>query len=48
MTVIDIDGIYGNETARLVKQYQRTNKLVIDGIVGKGTLQSLLFCSNSK
>ncbi|MBX4271768.1 peptidoglycan-binding domain-containing protein [Clostridium estertheticum] len=37
-----IDGIYGNETLRLVKQYQRSNKLVIDGIVGNGTWQSLL------
>ncbi|MBW9173873.1 peptidoglycan-binding domain-containing protein [Clostridium estertheticum] len=38
-----IDGIYGSETIRLVKQYQRSNKLVIDGIVGNGTWQSLLF-----
>lgn len=37
-----IDGIYGNETARLVKAYQQNNKLVADGIVGKGTWQSLL------
>ncbi|MFT5875987.1 MAG: peptidoglycan hydrolase-like protein with peptidoglycan-binding domain [Clostridium sp.] len=37
-----IDGIYGNETARLVKEYQRTNKLVTDGIVGKNTWKYLL------
>ncbi|MFT5875149.1 MAG: peptidoglycan hydrolase-like protein with peptidoglycan-binding domain [Clostridium sp.] len=37
-----IDGFYGNETARLVKVYQKNNKLVADGIVGKGTWQSLL------
>ncbi|MCB2313660.1 peptidoglycan-binding protein [Clostridium tagluense] len=37
-----IDGIYGNETARLVKTYQQNNKLVADGIVGKCTWQSLL------
>ncbi len=37
-----IDGIYGNETARLVTAYQQNNKLVADGIVGKGTWQSLL------
>jgi len=37
-----IDGIYGNETVTRVKEYQKTNKLVIDGIVGNGTWQSLL------
>ncbi|MBW9172491.1 peptidoglycan-binding protein [Clostridium estertheticum] len=37
-----IDGIYGSETVGLVKEYQRSNKLVIDGIVGKGTWQSFL------
>ncbi|MBW9159457.1 glucosaminidase domain-containing protein [Clostridium tagluense] len=37
-----MDGIYGNETARLVKSYQQNNKLVADGIVGKNTWQSLL------
>ena len=37
-----IDGIYGNETVRRVKEYQSSNKLVIDGIVGNGTWQSLL------
>jgi len=37
-----IDGIYGNETIGLVNQYQQSNRLVIDGIVGNGTWQSLL------
>ncbi|MBU3102320.1 peptidoglycan-binding protein, partial [Clostridium sp. DSM 17811] len=37
-----IDGIYGDETVGLVKEYQRSNSLVIDGIVGNGTWQSLL------
>ncbi|MBX4267499.1 peptidoglycan-binding protein [Clostridium estertheticum] len=37
-----INGIYASETIRLVKQYQRSNKLVIDGIVGNGTWQILL------
>lgn len=37
-----IDGIYGNETVRLVKKYQKNNKLVADGIVGKDTWQYLL------
>jgi peptidoglycan hydrolase-like protein with peptidoglycan-binding domain len=37
-----IDGIYGDETVRLVKEYQKNNKLVADGIVGKSTWQWLL------
>ncbi|MBZ9685863.1 peptidoglycan-binding protein [Clostridium estertheticum] len=37
-----IDGVYGNETVRLVKEYQKNNKLVLDGIVGIDTWQSLL------
>ncbi|MBZ9626379.1 glucosaminidase domain-containing protein [Clostridium sp. FP2] len=41
-TGASIDGIYGNETARLVKAYQQNNKLVADGIVGKNTWDRLL------
>ncbi|MBZ9626333.1 peptidoglycan-binding protein [Clostridium sp. FP2] len=41
-TGASIDGIYGNETARLVKTYQQNNKLVADGIVGKNTWDRLL------
>jgi flagellum-specific peptidoglycan hydrolase FlgJ len=37
-----IDGIYGDETVRLVTEYQKNNKLVVDGIVGKDTWQYLL------
>ena len=37
-----IDGIYGNETASLVKNYQKNNKLVADGITGKDTWNRLL------
>jgi hypothetical protein len=37
-----IDGIYGNETASLVKTYQKNNKLMADGIVGKDTWNRLL------
>jgi peptidoglycan hydrolase-like protein with peptidoglycan-binding domain len=36
-----IEGIYGNETASLVKTYQKNNKLVADGIVGKDTWHRL-------
>ena len=41
-TYAAIDGIYGDETLRLVKEYQKNNKLVVDGIVGKDTWQYLL------
>lgn len=37
-----IDGIYGNETVRLVKEYQQNNNLIADGSVGKDTWHSLL------
>ena len=37
-----MDGIYGNETARLVESYQKNNKLAADGIVGKDTWHRLL------
>ena len=41
-TYAAIDGIYGEETVRRVKSYQKTNKLAADGIVGKDTWQCLL------
>jgi peptidoglycan hydrolase-like protein with peptidoglycan-binding domain len=41
-TYAAIDGIYGDETVRHVKEYQKNNKLVADGIVGKCTWQCLL------
>jgi peptidoglycan hydrolase-like protein with peptidoglycan-binding domain len=37
-----IDGIYGDETVKLVKAYQKDNKLAAGGIVGKDTWQCLL------
>ena len=36
-----IDGIYGNQTAAAVKQYQQANNLTVDGIAGQQTLSSL-------
>jgi len=38
----DIDGYYGAETKMCVTKYQRTNKLLSDGIVGKNSWQFLL------
>ena len=36
------DGKFGSDTLKAVKQYQKTNKLDIDGVVGPKTWQSLL------
>ena len=36
------DGIWGRKTEKAVRQYQRDNNLVVDGIVGKNTWARLL------
>ena len=35
------DGIFGKDTYRVVKEFQRDNKLYDDGIVGKNTAHKL-------
>ena len=35
------DGIYGIKTRTAVMDYQRVHNLVVDGIAGKATLQSM-------
>src|SRR5882724_13467892 len=37
-----IDGLFGGGTQSAVKQFQRTNGLPIDGVVGPQTWQALL------
>jgi hypothetical protein len=36
-----VDGLFGSETVRAVKKYQRSKGLKADGIVGKNTLRAL-------
>lgn len=36
-----VDGIFGSQTLKAVKYFQRKNGLVADGIVGKNTLKAL-------
>ena len=38
---LSIDGIYGSNTEYAVKQFQKKNKLVVDGIVGSITIKKL-------
>ena len=38
---IAADGVYGNQTANAVKQYQQANGLTVDGIAGNQTLSKL-------
>lgn len=38
---IDIDGIFGQSTDNIVRQFQSENGLAVDGIVGKNTFRKL-------
>lgn len=40
--ITDLDGIFGNETANAVKEFQTENGLIADGIVGPATWETLL------
>mgnify|MGYP001861402251 FL=1 len=44
----NIDGIYGSGTLAAVKKFQQKNKLKVDGIAGKQTLEAMgIFNSSS-
>ena len=36
-----VDGIFGTNTEKMVKEYQKSHGLVVDGIAGKKTIESL-------
>ncbi len=38
---LDVDGIFGNQTQKAVKEYQQKNSLAVDGIVGNNTWGAL-------
>jgi len=37
---LSIDGVFGDQTERAVKEWQNTNGLTVDGIVGPATWAS--------
>jgi cell wall-associated NlpC family hydrolase len=38
---VDADGVYGQDTARAVKKFQKRKKLDVDGVVGPATYKAL-------
>ena len=44
---VTVDGIYGTQTKEAVKQFQRDNGLVVDGIAGAKTLAALKISTES-
>ena len=42
LPVYGADGTYGDETVKTVKQFQKDNGLVVDGVVGQNTWSKLL------
>ena len=39
---ISIDGVFGNETEKVLKQFQKDKKLDVDGICGPNTWKALI------
>lgn len=42
-----VDGVYGSETEKAVKSFQRKNNLTVDGIAGSSTLAAMGISSSS-
>ncbi len=42
-----VDGVYGSETEKAVKSFQRKNNLAVDGIAGSATLAAMGISSSS-
>lgn len=38
---LEADSIFGSITDSKIKEYQRNNNLIVDGIVGKNTFEKL-------
>lgn len=45
---IEVDGLFGSETDRIVRQFQRDRGLVIDGIVGRKSRRALVQGDDAK
>lgn len=42
-----VDGKYGNETMKAVKEFQRKNNLTVDGVAGSATLKAMGIASST-
>lgn len=47
LSIYGADGIFGSETEQIVRNFQRDNNLVVDGIIGKNTWEKLGLTSNN-
>lgn len=44
---VDVDGVFGSQTARAVRAFQYDNKLVVDGVVGVKTSEALTIAAHT-
>lgn len=45
---LDVDGVFGSETQRVTKNFQKKNGLSVDGIIGTQTWEKLMSVARSK